>query len=196
MLRRFGASDRYTTQIRYHIIIAIHPQRFLFRSASRLLYTSSRARSSCSPPSVLDSGKSRRNVASTFKSCSGKSPGSTLNARPTALHWKGREGVTLLIPNGFALSQTVPYPSLLIMSSTEFATPSTPLSPIDPDAPPKLSDFARADVKEIVDKLTTDEAISLIAGVGFWWTAAVPRLGIPSIKVGKSSACRHIQNGC
>ncbi|KAG8986365.1 hypothetical protein FRB90_004056 [Tulasnella sp. 427] len=69
------------------------------------------------------------------------------------------------------------------MSSTDFATPTTPLSPINHDALPKLSDFARADVKEIVDKLTTDEAISLIAGVGFWWTAAVPRLGIPSIKV-------------
>ncbi|KAG8943853.1 hypothetical protein FRC04_002476 [Tulasnella sp. 424] len=43
--------------------------------------------------------------------------------------------------------------------------------------------FANADVQDIVDKLTTEEAISLISGVGFWWTAAVPRLGVPSIKV-------------
>ncbi|KAG9002882.1 hypothetical protein FRB94_003505 [Tulasnella sp. JGI-2019a] len=47
----------------------------------------------------------------------------------------------------------------------------------------KLSDFANADLDDIVEKLTLDEAISLIAGVKFWWTAAVPRLGIPSIKV-------------
>ncbi|KAG8943854.1 hypothetical protein FRC04_002477 [Tulasnella sp. 424] len=33
--------------------------------------------------------------------------------------------------------------------------------------------FANADVQDIVDKLTTEEAISLIAGVGFWGTAAV-----------------------
>jgi hypothetical protein len=36
-----------------------------------------------------------------------------------------------------------------------------------------LADFANADLDDIVEKLTTDEAISLIAGVGFWWTAAV-----------------------
>ncbi|KAG8874632.1 hypothetical protein FRB97_005773 [Tulasnella sp. 331] len=47
----------------------------------------------------------------------------------------------------------------------------------------KLSSFADADLDDIVEKLTIDEAISLIAGVKFWWTAAVPRLGIPSIKV-------------
>lgn len=45
------------------------------------------------------------------------------------------------------------------------------------------SDFANADLQKVVDELTTDEAISLIAGVGFWHTAAVPRLGIPAIKV-------------
>lgn len=37
----------------------------------------------------------------------------------------------------------------------------------------KLSTFADADLDEIVEKLTVDEAISLIAGVKFWWTAAV-----------------------
>ncbi|KAG8943855.1 hypothetical protein FRC04_002478 [Tulasnella sp. 424] len=43
--------------------------------------------------------------------------------------------------------------------------------------------FATADLQDVVDKLTTEEAISLISGFGFWGTAAVPRLGVPSIKV-------------
>lgn len=46
-----------------------------------------------------------------------------------------------------------------------------------------LSDFANANVDEIVEHLTTDEAILLTAGVGFWHTHAIPRLGIPAIKV-------------
>ncbi|KAJ7097620.1 beta-glucosidase [Mycena epipterygia] len=45
------------------------------------------------------------------------------------------------------------------------------------------SDFARANVSDLVEKLTTDESIQLIAGVGFWKTYAVERLGIPAIKV-------------
>jgi beta-glucosidase len=45
------------------------------------------------------------------------------------------------------------------------------------------SDIAKADVAELVENLTTDEAISLTAGVGFWHTREVPRLGIPAIKV-------------
>ncbi|EEB90824.1 hypothetical protein MPER_10922, partial [Moniliophthora perniciosa FA553] len=45
------------------------------------------------------------------------------------------------------------------------------------------SDFAKADIDEIVEKLTTDEAIQLIAGVGFWHTHPVERLGVPAIKV-------------
>jgi len=45
------------------------------------------------------------------------------------------------------------------------------------------SDFANADIESVVDQLTLAEAISLISGVGFWHTAAVPRLGIPAIKV-------------
>ncbi|KIO27413.1 glycoside hydrolase family 3 protein [Tulasnella calospora MUT 4182] len=43
--------------------------------------------------------------------------------------------------------------------------------------------FADTDIQDVVDKLTTEEAISLISGFGFWSTAAVPRLGVPSIKV-------------
>ncbi|KAI0034360.1 beta-glucosidase [Vararia minispora EC-137] len=45
------------------------------------------------------------------------------------------------------------------------------------------SDFASADIEQILEKLTLEEAISLIAGVGFWRTVAVSRLGIPSLKV-------------
>ncbi|KAK7458836.1 hypothetical protein VKT23_009846 [Stygiomarasmius scandens] len=44
------------------------------------------------------------------------------------------------------------------------------------------SDFAKANLDEVVDKLTMEEAISLIAGVGFWHTAAVERLGVPAVK--------------
>lgn len=50
------------------------------------------------------------------------------------------------------------------------------------------SDFANANVDEIVEQLTTDEAILLTAGVGFWHTHAVPRLGIPAIKVSANSS--------
>jgi beta-glucosidase len=45
------------------------------------------------------------------------------------------------------------------------------------------SDIAKADVAELVENLTTDEAISLTAGVGVWHTHEVPRLGIPAVKV-------------
>ncbi|KAF8577032.1 glycoside hydrolase family 3 protein [Ramaria rubella] len=45
------------------------------------------------------------------------------------------------------------------------------------------SDFAKADIRSIVEQLSLEEAISLIAGVGFWHTHAIPRLGIPAIKV-------------
>ncbi|KAI0068485.1 beta-glucosidase [Artomyces pyxidatus] len=45
------------------------------------------------------------------------------------------------------------------------------------------SDFAQANLDDVVEKLTTEEAIALIGGVGFWHTHAVPRLGIPAVKV-------------
>ena len=45
------------------------------------------------------------------------------------------------------------------------------------------SDFKNASVSDVVEQLTTDEAILLTAGVGFWHTYGVPRLGIPALKV-------------
>lgn len=45
------------------------------------------------------------------------------------------------------------------------------------------SDFAKADLSKVLEELTTDEAISLISGVGFWHTYAIERLGIPAVKV-------------
>ncbi len=48
---------------------------------------------------------------------------------------------------------------------------------------PQPSDFANANIDEIVDALNLPEAIDLVAGVGFWHTATVPRLGVPAIKV-------------
>jgi beta-glucosidase len=45
------------------------------------------------------------------------------------------------------------------------------------------SDFANADIDKIVDAFTTDEAILLTAGVGFWHTHANERLQIPAVKV-------------
>ncbi|KAG5642853.1 hypothetical protein DXG03_002030 [Asterophora parasitica] len=45
------------------------------------------------------------------------------------------------------------------------------------------SDFKNADIDAIVESLTTDEAILLTAGVGFWHTHKIDRLGVPAIKV-------------
>ena len=45
------------------------------------------------------------------------------------------------------------------------------------------SDFAKADIPRIVEQLTLEEALALTAGVGFWHTHGIPRLGVPPIKV-------------
>ena len=45
------------------------------------------------------------------------------------------------------------------------------------------SDFATADIDKVLNELTTNEAILLTAGVGFWYTHSVDRLRIPAIKV-------------
>ena len=45
------------------------------------------------------------------------------------------------------------------------------------------SDFATADIHNVVEQLSLKEAISLIAGANIWDTSAIPRLGIPALKV-------------
>ena len=45
------------------------------------------------------------------------------------------------------------------------------------------SDFAKANITDIVEQLTLEEAIALTGGVGFWYTHAIPRLGVPAVKV-------------
>lgn len=45
------------------------------------------------------------------------------------------------------------------------------------------SDFATADIKKVLDEMTTAEAILLSAGEGLWYSQSVDRLGIPAIKV-------------
>ncbi|KAF9041689.1 glycoside hydrolase family 3 protein [Panaeolus papilionaceus] len=45
------------------------------------------------------------------------------------------------------------------------------------------SDFANADIDNILTSLTMDETIALTSGVGFWNTYGINRLGVPSIKV-------------
>ena len=43
--------------------------------------------------------------------------------------------------------------------------------------------MAGRDIEALLDAMTLDEQVSLLSGADFWTTVAVPRLGIPSIKV-------------
>ncbi|OXG51922.1 beta-glucosidase [Cryptococcus neoformans] len=45
-----------------------------------------------------------------------------------------------------------------------------------------LEKFVKADVGKVLEKLTLDEKVSLLAGADWWHTVSVPRLGIPAIK--------------
>ncbi|HSS01856.1 MAG TPA: glycoside hydrolase family 3 C-terminal domain-containing protein, partial [Kofleriaceae bacterium] len=47
--------------------------------------------------------------------------------------------------------------------------------PNPPSAPPSVA--------ELVDRMTLEERVSLLAGADFWRTVAIPRLGVPQIKV-------------
>jgi beta-glucosidase len=51
--------------------------------------------------------------------------------------------------------------------------------------------FEEDKVSAQLRQLSLEEKVSLLAGQGFATTAAVPRLGIPSMKVG---ICRFMQN--
>jgi beta-glucosidase len=45
------------------------------------------------------------------------------------------------------------------------------------------SDFAIANIDDLLNDLTTAEATLLTAGEGLWYSQSVDRLGIPAIKV-------------
>ena len=51
------------------------------------------------------------------------------------------------------------------------------------DSEPHPGARALRDIPALVARLTLDEKAALTAGVDFWHTAAVPRLGIPSVKL-------------
>ena len=43
--------------------------------------------------------------------------------------------------------------------------------------------MAERDIEALLDAMTLEEQVSLLAGADFWTTVAIPRLGIPAIKV-------------
>jgi beta-glucosidase len=45
------------------------------------------------------------------------------------------------------------------------------------------TDFATANLNDILDQLTLNEKVNLLGGVGWWNTYAISRLGVPSIKM-------------
>ncbi len=38
-------------------------------------------------------------------------------------------------------------------------------------------------IQNLLEAMTLEEQVSLLAGANFWMTVAIPRLGIPAIKV-------------
>lgn len=46
-----------------------------------------------------------------------------------------------------------------------------------------MGSAAIPDIQSLVSSLTLDEKIHLLAGKNFWETNAIPRVGIPSLKV-------------
>lgn len=43
--------------------------------------------------------------------------------------------------------------------------------------------FLEASIPALVSQLSTDEKISLLGGPNWWNTTAIPRLGIPSVRM-------------
>jgi beta-glucosidase len=54
------------------------------------------------------------------------------------------------------------------------------------------SDIANVEIDEILDKLSTEEAVNLIAGVGPWHTASIERPGITVPAIKYDSYCADI----
>ncbi|MGY2894913.1 glycoside hydrolase family 3 C-terminal domain-containing protein [Deinococcus sp. UYEF24] len=56
------------------------------------------------------------------------------------------------------------------------------------DSPNTAHDAPTPDISVLLDQLTLEEQVSLLAGADFWRTAAVPRLNIPQLKVSDGPA--------
>ena len=48
--------------------------------------------------------------------------------------------------------------------------------------------LSNTDIERLLDQLTLDEQVSLLAGADFWRTVPIPRLNIPSLKVSDGPA--------
>ncbi|CAG7924227.1 unnamed protein product [Penicillium olsonii] len=54
---------------------------------------------------------------------------------------------------------------------------------VAPSVDSSFAQIANADINTLLKQLTQEEKVSLLAGEDFWHTVAIPRLGIPSIRV-------------
>ncbi|KAL1890713.1 hypothetical protein Sste5346_008037 [Sporothrix stenoceras] len=57
------------------------------------------------------------------------------------------------------------------------------LVPTTPPTPDSADMATSLDVDAVLAQLTLDEKISLLSGIDFWHTAAIPRLGVPTIRL-------------
>lgn len=49
--------------------------------------------------------------------------------------------------------------------------------------PTAVPTFVNDDVEDLVEKLTTEEKISLLGAPSWWSTTPIPRLGIPAVRM-------------